>query len=279
MPSSTPTSHANNPSHPTFIGLHDEYCFTPSWLTPNKNGYFSLHISEIRSNEHAHRLVVRILLDPLIEGDMVLHRCGNSSCINPSHLYVGGTEENQRDKILHKMAKINSKQIELSSPVDGLRVHLSKPLILSREESRITKKFSGFSPEHCFFDNWLHSTHDGFRQAWNTSVSGEIAGAHRKIYTIFNEPLTRYDILKHTCNNKNCLNPYHLYISDKADQQDFDIKHDKRFKITKSGHELITDYRKSAKEVALELNIHPQTVIALRANQRSHSKLLNVRSS
>ena len=46
-----------------------------------------------------HRVVWLIMYGP--PKHMVLHRCGNSLCVNPAHLYDGNHSANQRDNRLH----------------------------------------------------------------------------------------------------------------------------------------------------------------------------------
>lgn len=47
-----------------------------------------------------HRYVVEITRGELLPGEVVMHKCDNPSCINPSHLVVGTQEENQLDKVV-----------------------------------------------------------------------------------------------------------------------------------------------------------------------------------
>ena len=50
-------------------------------------------------NERAHRLSYRLYKGEIPEGKIVLHKCGNTYCVNPYHLEVGTQKENVADTI------------------------------------------------------------------------------------------------------------------------------------------------------------------------------------
>lgn len=47
--------------------------------------------------EAAHRVAYQIYVGPIPEGLWVLHRCDNTRCCNPEHLYAGSREDNVSD--------------------------------------------------------------------------------------------------------------------------------------------------------------------------------------
>lgn len=258
---------ANSLDDPPFEGFSDELCFIPSWRKTNNAGYHYISAKEFSKTKTVagHRLVMELLLGPFDAS--VLHRCGNASCLNPYHLYVGDDEKNSRDRALHEAAR-NSKTNESSALGAGHWVLKPKPVALSQEESHITSKFSGFLPTRCFFAHWLYFTFDGYPQLCESDHPGSIVGAHRKIYQLFNGPLDSCDILMHACRNKHCLNPYHIMKSGKEDVDDWNFMHDKRCKINGFGRRLIANRLVSTKEVARILGLHPQTVYELRRSPR-----------
>lgn len=45
----------------------------------------------------AHRVSFELFIGPLDADDVVMHRCDNTSCVNPSHLEKGGQSQNTKD--------------------------------------------------------------------------------------------------------------------------------------------------------------------------------------
>lgn len=244
-----------------FLGVSEELCFVASWLPRGPHGYSSLLAKEFNRQVGTHRLVVKLLIGTLDANDMVLHRCGNSRCHNPYHLYVGGDAENHRDKLLHREARERFELLVAPDGSEASRVLAPRPLVLSTEASHLNARFGGFTPGDCFHAAWLHPTFDGYRQLCTTTRSGDVVGAHRKIYALFNGPLGRYDIVGHRCADRTCLNPYHLFIAgEHSSRRDFNARHDKRCKLTDAGLDMIADPARSTAELARELGLHPQTI-------------------
>lgn len=252
------------PSDRRFSGLDPARCFIPSWLKRNSSGYASLYAKELRRTVPAHRLTYMLTVGLPAPGEMVLHRCGNAGCINPHHLYTGSDRENLRDKVLHQAARASA--IEQSDCVAADLVWKPIPIALSEERSSRGLAFEGFSEVGCFLAPWLHETTDGFRQLAGRVMAGDTVGAHRKIFALFNGPLQKLEILRHSCGNATCLNPFHLEVCGMhASELDFDARHDKRFKINSKGLEVVADLTRHAWAVAQELGLHPQTVATKRA--------------
>ena len=65
--------------------------------TMSKPGYGYLRING--KNNYAHRLMWELTRGPIPSGNWVLHRCDNSTCINPEHLFLGSAADNSKDMV------------------------------------------------------------------------------------------------------------------------------------------------------------------------------------
>lgn len=63
----------------------------------SKNGYGVLYSSEHRKSRLTHRLSYELQVGPIPDGMKVLHKCDVRRCIEPQHLFLGTTQDNQDD--------------------------------------------------------------------------------------------------------------------------------------------------------------------------------------
>lgn len=74
---------------------------TPCWEWTGSltKGYGYIGINNCTKNEYAHRLSWIMAYGEIPDKLHVLHKCDNSKCVNPDHLWIGTNKDNQQDMI------------------------------------------------------------------------------------------------------------------------------------------------------------------------------------
>ena len=100
----------------------------------NTGGYGQ--IKQARSNKKilAHRLSYQINRGPIPDGAVVLHKCDNTRCVNPDHLFLG----TQSDNMLDAMRKGRLKEPPLAAK-ERMITHCPRGHEYSKENTRIYK--------------------------------------------------------------------------------------------------------------------------------------------
>ena len=84
------------PIRPIDYTVNDNGCWVWKWSVHPK-GYATVRVNG--RTRKAHRVAYELVNDPIPEGQIIRHLCGNPSCLNPDHLRVGTPADNMRDMV------------------------------------------------------------------------------------------------------------------------------------------------------------------------------------
>jgi hypothetical protein len=75
----------------------DNECMIVTNVKPRRNGYYEVYY---KGKAHGlHRVVYMLFKGEIPKGKCICHKCNNSLCINPDHLYAGSRKDNTQDMI------------------------------------------------------------------------------------------------------------------------------------------------------------------------------------
>ena len=78
------------------IVLEENNCW--EWISKkDEDGYGRFWLHE--KMQGAHRISYTLKYGQISKGLWILHKCNNTSCVNPNHLYAGTIKDNVRDSI------------------------------------------------------------------------------------------------------------------------------------------------------------------------------------
>lgn len=142
----------------------DTQCWT--WkASKNKRGYGLIGIAASRPAK-AHRVSWILNLGEIPDNMFVLHRCHNTSCVNPEHLYLGTHLENSSDRVAtHRQGALFGSRHPNSILAEADVYRILELRSLGRTATSIAKEF-GVRPttvtDICAGRSWCHVSKSQF---------------------------------------------------------------------------------------------------------------------
>lgn len=163
----------------------------------------------------AHRVSYEMAYGQIPNGMVVMHNCDNPSCVRPDHLRVGTIDDNSKDR-----------------KKKGRTVCLKGVSLEDRFWRNVEKT------DDCWL--WKGSLHDGAGYGV-ISVNQRIKSAHRVSYEMNVDPIPKGMVVRHLCNNPNCVRPDHLMVGTRAENAADRVRSGRQAVGIDSGHSKITE--------------------------------------
>jgi hypothetical protein len=171
------------------------YVDTPCWIwtaSKSKRGYGQIGVAASRP-QRAHRVSWRLEHGEIPQGVHVLHRCHNTSCVNPDHLYLGTAQNNADDRVQAGRAsapKGSKHPNSILCESDVLEIIRLRSLDISY--SQIAKQFNTTAVnvcDICVGKSWSHVDRSSLKPA--LARQGARAGSRHPCYRITPEMRSR----------------------------------------------------------------------------------------
>lgn len=100
------------------------------------------------------------------------------------------------------------------------------------------------------------------------SLNGKTISGHRFCYMVFNGEIGEDQVVRHTCDNPKCVNPYHLETGTQQDNMRDKFIRGRTAKGSRNGRSRLTEYQvkkiiednRSRIEIAREYDVCPRTI-------------------
>lgn len=172
---------------------------------------------------YTHRLTFTLVKGEIPNNLLIRHKCDNKSCCNPDHLELGTQKDNSLDVSIR-----NSEYIAINNNKLAWQIRKYKTL---NDRANYYLNNSISIENNCKILQILKTNKQGY---YNISFNNTSYILHRVLLSIkLNKPYEELNITRHTCNNKNCINPDHLEEGSSRDNSLDAESYSKSFKLSR----------------------------------------------
>lgn len=107
-------------------------------------GYGVFHRSD--GSTRAHRIAYELTSGPVPDGLLVCHHCDNPPCVNPAHLFLGTSTDNNRDRDAKGRAASTVGELNGSAKLTEADVNRIRELLASGRSDRSIAREYGVGP-------------------------------------------------------------------------------------------------------------------------------------
>lgn len=164
------------------------YVDTPCWMwtaSRSKRGYGQIGVTASKC-QPAHRVSWEIRHGKIPQGLHVLHKCHNTSCVNPDHLYLGTVQDNADDRVqAGRVSALKGSKHPNSILSESDVLEIIRLRSLDTPYTHIAKQFNTTATnisDICLGRSWLHVDRSSLKPV--LARQGARAGSRHPHYRI-----------------------------------------------------------------------------------------------
>lgn len=210
-------------------------------LTPNGYPRISRTINRKTKYYRVHRIHYELYKETIPENNFIRHSCNNILCVNPDHLFI--SQESWAPRISLSERFYASYQINLSNNCWEWQKDIDR---------------KGYGQIHSYRENKRVTLF-----------------AHRVSYELHKGTIPEKFLICHSCDNRKCVNPDHLWIGTQSDNMQDMIKKGRynygtKNRLSKLNHQQVLEIknsRESGRFLSKKFDVSEATIINIRKNR------------